>query len=284
MVIEAIREKTFSFGGCAFERQSPPREKLDFQTKILNLELSLEDALKLVLAIDECCRKINRYDLSTIGGKRARIGLALHLESQRIVAFEAKAKAKAKLSTKKGGSLPEKAVYDGRISSNPVGGPGISSKKLQVCAPIKGGAKDGVKVGSGANYVNVGLRLSGGRTAKKVILPAGLSMVPSSSQFQNGVLVQDVQINVPANKEEQFFLQMYCANESRKTPGENVSFSIGPILSSPGLNELIESLRDKAIPTASARMVQIAVWEVTEGRGLSAESRSAIHKLAAAYR
>ena len=94
MTTEKTTEKTFSFGGCEFDRQSPPREKLTSKTKILNFELTLEDALKLSLAIDECCRKVNRYNLSTTAGKRARVGLAVHLGPQRIIAFEAKAIAK----------------------------------------------------------------------------------------------------------------------------------------------------------------------------------------------
>ena len=50
--------KEFSFGGGQFDRQSPPREKMSPETPILNLELPLDEALKLSLALDECCRKV----------------------------------------------------------------------------------------------------------------------------------------------------------------------------------------------------------------------------------
>jgi hypothetical protein len=85
-------EKKFIFGGAQYSRQSPPRENVSADTRILNIELTLEQALKLTLAIEEGCRKVNRYNMSTTAGKRARVGLAVHFESQRIVAYEGKAK------------------------------------------------------------------------------------------------------------------------------------------------------------------------------------------------
>lgn len=89
---EKSAQKKFIFGGCQYERQSPPRERVSTETRILNVELTLEEALKLALAIEESSRKVNRYNMSTTVGKRARVGLAVHFDSQRIVAYEGKAK------------------------------------------------------------------------------------------------------------------------------------------------------------------------------------------------
>jgi hypothetical protein len=91
-MIENSRDKKFSFGGGQYERQSPPRNDITVKTPILNIEFTLEEALKLVLAIDECCRKVNRHKMSTTEGKRARVCLAVHFKPQRIVAYEGKAK------------------------------------------------------------------------------------------------------------------------------------------------------------------------------------------------
>ena len=46
--------KTFSFGGCDFGRTSPAVEALSPNTKMLNIEIDFEEALKLHLAIGEC--------------------------------------------------------------------------------------------------------------------------------------------------------------------------------------------------------------------------------------
>ena len=56
---------------------------------MLNLEVPFEDALKFNLAMDECIRKVNSDKRSTTKGKRAAIGLAIHLRQGRIAVYEA---------------------------------------------------------------------------------------------------------------------------------------------------------------------------------------------------
>src|SRR5437867_192796 len=85
-------ERTFITGDATYTRTSPPRENVSASTSILNIELTLEETLKLRLGLDECCLRINRYKQSTREGKRARIGLAIHFGPQRIVVYEGKAK------------------------------------------------------------------------------------------------------------------------------------------------------------------------------------------------
>src|SRR5215813_13154715 len=81
-------EKKFSYGTCYYERLSPPREKVTKETPILNIQLDLEQALRLGLALDECIRKVNRYKESTTDGKRAIVNLTIHLWSDRISVME----------------------------------------------------------------------------------------------------------------------------------------------------------------------------------------------------
>ena len=82
--------KSFSFGGCSLGRLSPKLESLGPETKVLNITLSFEDALKLNLAIDECVRKLNSYKRSTAAGKRSALNLAVHLDQARITINEGK--------------------------------------------------------------------------------------------------------------------------------------------------------------------------------------------------
>lgn len=89
---ETAAEKTFAFGTCDYAFVSPDRSKLTPKTKILNVVVSFEDALKLNLALDECIRKINRYKRSTTAGKRAAVNICLHLNSNRIAVSEGKLK------------------------------------------------------------------------------------------------------------------------------------------------------------------------------------------------
>jgi len=80
--------KTFSFGGGSFCNTSPKRVALTPETKILNVMMTFEEALKLNLAIDECIRKLNSYKRSTKSGKSAGLNLAIHLEAGRVTVNE----------------------------------------------------------------------------------------------------------------------------------------------------------------------------------------------------
>lgn len=90
-VIEKMKPpvKTFSFGGCNIAGTSPELSGLSPQTKMLNVFMSFEDALKLNLAIDECVRRLNSYKRSTTAGKRTGLNIAVHLQQGRITANEA---------------------------------------------------------------------------------------------------------------------------------------------------------------------------------------------------
>jgi hypothetical protein len=82
--------KDISFGGCNFGKLSPLQEALCPTTKVLNVTLSFEDALKFNLAVDECVRKLNSYKRSTIEGKHSALSIAIHLEKGRVTVREGK--------------------------------------------------------------------------------------------------------------------------------------------------------------------------------------------------
>jgi hypothetical protein len=84
--------ETFSFGGCTFTRTSPGLATFSPDTKMLNIEIGFEEALKLHLAVGECIRKLNQYNRARTSGKRTALNLALHLKSSRITVNETRAK------------------------------------------------------------------------------------------------------------------------------------------------------------------------------------------------
>ena len=87
---QSAKVKGFSFGTCPFSRTSPARAAIGPATRILNVYLSFEEALKLNLAIDECLRKLNTYNRSTKFGKSSGLNIAIHLEQERITVNEQK--------------------------------------------------------------------------------------------------------------------------------------------------------------------------------------------------
>jgi len=109
-------------------------------------------------------------------------------------------------------------------------------------------------------------------------------MVSKSTQVQNGLLVQDVNVEVPADSVRQLILEMYCANQARKPADENTEFVLGPVVDDdPALRELFDLLKGRTIPGDKAELVQKAVWEITDGDGLSAESRAALSTLQCSF-
>ena len=46
-------QKTFSFGACSISGYSPQKEKLNPDTKTINIKIKFEEASKLNLALDE---------------------------------------------------------------------------------------------------------------------------------------------------------------------------------------------------------------------------------------
>lgn len=92
MATQKNRSKGFTFGTCAYERTSPPRDNLSTATKVLNIVVPFEEALKLSLAVDECLRRLNSYKMSTIEGKRAAMNLTIYFNLKRIGVNETKTK------------------------------------------------------------------------------------------------------------------------------------------------------------------------------------------------
>ncbi|MEK6563667.1 MAG: hypothetical protein AABZ65_01405 [Candidatus Omnitrophota bacterium] len=83
-------EKTFSFGACEISEYSPEKSKVSGDTKVLNLKIKFEEALKLNLALDECIRKLNKYKMSSTEGKRSAVNLVVHFHLNRIAVAEGK--------------------------------------------------------------------------------------------------------------------------------------------------------------------------------------------------
>jgi len=81
--------KGFSFGGCSIAQIRP---NVAGQAKVLNIVIPFEEALKLTLALDECVRKINKYNFSTKEGKKAAVNLVVHAHKNRIAVAEGKLK------------------------------------------------------------------------------------------------------------------------------------------------------------------------------------------------
>ena len=76
------KQKESTFGSCAIDRLSPPT--VTDSTRVVNLVLSFEDALKLNLAISEGVHTLNRHNRATREGRDAALVLTVYLDKMRI--------------------------------------------------------------------------------------------------------------------------------------------------------------------------------------------------------
>jgi len=67
---------------------SPPQ--IAPTTKVLNIILPFEEALKLNLAIHEGVSKLNSYNRATKAGKNAALNLTIYLDQKRVAVNEDK--------------------------------------------------------------------------------------------------------------------------------------------------------------------------------------------------
>ena len=152
---------------------------------------------------------------------------------------------------------------------------------VRIKGAIKGGAEVGVRVGSGAGHVDVGVCLQGGPRRTRFFLPAGSVMLAEDDQVQHGILVQSIEIVVTAHVQSDWILAMYCANRGRRSATSADKFRLGPVVASPSLRGLFRLLKDKRIPEDRAPLVQDAVWEITDGDGLRRKTRAELEELRA---
>jgi hypothetical protein len=83
-----IAKQKQTCGAAKYAKTNPSEGAINSATKIVNIIISFEEALKLNLAIDECVRRLNSYNRATVDGRRSALNIALHLNKQRITVQE----------------------------------------------------------------------------------------------------------------------------------------------------------------------------------------------------
>jgi hypothetical protein len=111
-----------------------------------------------------------------------------------------------------------------------------------------------------------------------VTLPPRLMFVSRSDAKQNGILLESVFFLVPAQGSVTVRLGLYSLNEHREPSGPDDLYDLGALTTDPGLEDLA-SLLSNRFQTDAALLVQNAVWEVTDGSGLTDATRSALESL-----
>jgi hypothetical protein len=108
-----------------------------------------------------------------------------------------------------------------------------------------------------------------------VRIPAGLTFLAANPATQNGIVLQDHDIVVPARSSVMFRFQLFCLNRYCVYGSKADRFTFGKVTTHPGLLEIIDIARQKRLePGVSAYVFGQLVWDVTDGEGITDEHRA----------
>ncbi|MBX2920921.1 MAG: hypothetical protein KF746_01915 [Chitinophagaceae bacterium] len=114
-----------------------------------------------------------------------------------------------------------------------------------------------------------------------VTIPKGLIVISTDVEKQNGLVIEVETFEIPAAQTVYYSLGTYCLNSGRSSviTGNDV-FKLGPVTQNAAVNELMELLKNKRIDNIEAAgIVQAALWNITNGNGLTELDRQFIAAL-----
>ena len=136
------------------------------------------------------------------------------------------------------------------------------------------------RVGFSAQLVEVCITLHNSTAGTiTTTFPPGIILISKTGEVQNGTQVQSVAVPVPAGRDTTVILELYCVNLSRHATAPGDQYTLGVVSDHTGLRELLTILANKQIDESSVWDVQDAIWEVSDGDGLTSETRTNMQAL-----
>lgn len=86
--MSAKKKKDAYYGGCSIGRLIPAFGEIERRTKVINICISFEEALKLNLAISESLRKLNSYNRGTNEGRKKAMKMTVAIDNNNIMIGE----------------------------------------------------------------------------------------------------------------------------------------------------------------------------------------------------
>lgn len=116
--------------------------------------------------------------------------------------------------------------------------------------------------------------------AAGIRMPAGLVFEPNDPEYQYMILLQPFSFTAPADTDTVCLLPTYCCNFDLDTPDEESNYAIAIQVWERELNELFDLVKDKRLDTEDAvDLAQDALYEITDGNGLTDSTRAALQRL-----
>ena len=110
-------------------------------------------------------------------------------------------------------------------------------------------------------------------------LPAGLFFLVKAPDGQNGLMLQDHELTLPAGQTSFFKINLFCANKHCVYGRRTDRYSFGNVTNDPKLLELVDLAKKVRLEfghTNEAYAFGQAIWDITDGDGVTAEHRALI--------
>ena len=124
--------------------------------------------------------------------------------------------------------------------------------------------------GSGGQLVDLIVEFgNSGSQPTTITIPAGFTFVSVSSDYQDGLLLDTVIVQIPAGGTTRLLISLYCMQQTRGSATASAVYRAEAVTANPGLLAIIALPRPLAVLDGSikASVTQFAVWEVTDGKG-----------------
>jgi hypothetical protein len=133
----------------------------------------------------------------------------------------------------------------------------------------------------------------------EIPLPPVIIIESVDIHYQNGMIITDInKVTVPAKSSVKMFSPVFCLNLLREAPldvaddeGNLIEFNLGPTQIPAALQEVVDIIRAKKLSYTSVlnpdgtensdklyalKVIQDAIWEVTDEDGLTPETKQAL--------
>ena len=152
--------------------------------------------------------------------------------------------------------------------------PGGSTAPVDIRGEIRGcttpDCRPPSSFGSGMDLVDVVVEFgNAGGAPITVSIPSGFVFVSSSGTFQDGLLLDSVNVTVPASGSVRVLLSLYCLQQDRAAATADAVYRWGELTTNPGILAILGVPRPHGVAdgSVSAMAVQFSLWEVTNGKG-----------------
>jgi len=142
--------------------------------------------------------------------------------------------------------------------------------EIRGCAGEPGCSTPDEMRGSGLLLVALGVEIgNSGNLPVTITIPSGFVFVSTTGEFQDGLLLDTLAVQVPAGGSVRLALSLYCLQGLREAASTSATYRASAVTTDAGLLAIVNLPRPRPVANLSntAYVTQQALWEVTDGRG-----------------